>query len=236
MKRQSKVNIGGNNSSKKKAHSFVHVKSIQDLEGPLGGESVVAQLCANFNPCFSHDSPMEPQDYYLRLVDFLHNDLTPLNTTRSRESSAKRPRALHKNRIEGLFGTIFRIDHDVEPITHLKNHWELFVLLDQGIPMASCMVQFHGIYQTAEIHEVCVGEEYRGQRLCQKLLSQVVDHLKKDKENERYVEEIRIYCENHNGAACKCYSGLFMEDANWQTHVRKSPYTTAFLYVRKNKA
>lgn len=201
---------------------FKHIRTIEELHATLH-EDQMAAMAASYNRCFgSTGGSLDPKEYYMRVVDFLHNNLSPLKSTAT--VTARNA----KSRIAGMFGTVFRAHRPASPLEDLKQTWELYVLLNaQGAVTASCFVHLNRIYHTAEIHEVCVNPTFRGKHLCQKLIEQVVGSLTRRFDE---VSNILIFCEKENIAARKCYESVFRAHAP-NVVIRYTEHTIAFMLI-----
>jgi hypothetical protein len=192
---------------------FVNYKSrnIQSVSTAPPLEDILEDLYVNSTMCFPTED--ESQDEFTtRIVTYLHADAEPHSASRSSRASlsSRSPRQKRAKRGSNRFevsGIKFR-EAEVKQVTAMQNRWELFVLLGTGSRIqvhASCLVQFNDVYQTCEIHEVCVATT--GQGLCKRLLTQVREYIRAGRSGT--VKEVRIFCEKTNLAACKCYAAVF---------------------------
>ncbi len=205
---------------------FVNYKNIHDrpsLHVPQL-EDLMEELYINTMACFG-DEAMDETDYTVRIVDYLHNDLEHVSSP-PRKKSCK------------VHHVTFRNEHfkvkRCGSLHAMQNRWELFTLLTHdknnskfGIG-ASCLVHFNDIYASCEIHEVCVGTAGKG--YCKELLKRVRDHISNGHSGN--VAEIRIFCENGNIAACKCYTSVFVK-----ARMVSSVGVTGYIYpIQKTKS
>lgn len=195
----------------------LHQKSVStapELSDLLGDLYVNSTICF---PGHDEDDMESEEEFVARIVGYLHSDAEPRSSRSSASSrSSGTPSFKRTKRGFHVRGVEFRTtkrDH----LHVLKNRWELFVLLDKKGVEASCLVQFDDIYQTCEIHEVCVATPGKG--LCKKLLSHVRDSVRGS------VREIRIFCERGNPGACRCYDHVFKGG-----QIIHTPATTGFVF------
>lgn len=191
---------------------LVNYKRIDDpSQIPL--DSILDDLFVNTTACFGAEKDEDVQDYAERLVNYLHNDLVPVD-----EDSASSMRSTSSRK-----KSIFFYNQEYTYRKPVKSdRYELFVLFDEKQVVASCIVQFDDIYKSCEIHEVCVGKSGKG--YCKALMTAVRNHLAAG--YSEYIREIRIFCEKNNPAACKCYATVFPTAIRVEGH-----HTTAFIYT-----
>lgn len=142
--------------------------------------------------------------YVRRLIGYLHGDSEPM----SRSSASGTPEPKRTKRGFSVRGVRFRMRVQ-DPLEKLQNRWELFVIVDpkKKNVAASCLVQFNDIYGSCEIHEVCVAVPGKG--YCKQLMGAVRKFIASG--SSGIVQEIRIFCEQGNVAACKCYGSVFSD-------------------------
>jgi hypothetical protein len=202
---------------------FVNYKGFQNKSRadapPL--DDLLEELYVNASMCFpakgSDDAEEELPEYVERIVGYLHREMEVSSRSSSSSTSAS-PKLKRTKRGLVIHGVRFR-SRSMSHLDTLKSRWELFVLLNGKHVDASCLVNFNDIYQTCEIHEVCVATSGKG--LCKKLMTFVVDHIKSGASG--HVREINIYCETNNPAACKCYGTVFQG-----AFVTRTSQTTAY--------
>ncbi len=83
----------------------------------------------------------------------------------------------------------------------------------KGEYIASCLMAYNKLYDTCEIHEVCVNADWRGKGVCGELIKHVFGVLQ-----ARKVRQVQIFCHGDNPAACKCYSKLFTDSRKKLVH------------------
>lgn len=96
-----------------------------------------------------------------------------------------------------------------DPLWESQHAYEIKLMIlqpiDQQHVVACCVGTFEIATQNVDISDVCVAKHARGKGVCGALISEVLNHFKRDKK----VKSISIYCERKNKAACACYSKYF---------------------------
>ena len=98
-----------------------------------------------------------------------------------------------------------------------NNDIAVFLIHNGSIVVASCTIEHQPLYNSYEVHAVCVNPKFRGKGMCLKMLRLVMRHVS----NKRTSAEVKakplllkIYCEAHNTAACRCYKRVFGKPVN----------------------
>lgn len=177
---------------------------------------LIEQLYENTVRCFPDSNIKSAKNYYIRLVNYLHNNLR-LVTRKTPSPSLDIFEAPE-------YGLLYQVLDDDDG----NDRWEMFVLYE-GSPAqlkvaASCLVHIEN--QRAEIEEVCVG--IPGKKYCKTMISKVIDELRK----EPGVQQIIVYCENDNIPACKCYDSVF---TNRAPGIKHGVPITNFTYTLQQK-
>lgn len=169
--------------------------------------------------CFPDDAMNSSEEYVSWLIGLLHDDLEERSSS---STSSSQPSAKRMKRSVVVNGVKFKFKRRNEgESSHTR--WELFVILNAKKQVdASCLVLFNDLYQTCEIHEVCVATT--GQGYCKQLIGQVRDHIIRGDSGK--MREIRVYCNRSNIAACKCYASVFSKSLRIDR-----PQTSAFVFV-----
>lgn len=188
-------------------------------------DDIMEELHVNSTMCFPVGEDNEDiADYVERLIGYLHADMEVSSRSSSSSGSPKLKRTKRGLTIQGVRFKTKTVDH----LEKLQNRWELFVLLTGKRVDASCLVKFNDIYQTCEIHEVCVATP--GQGYCKILLSSVLQHIQSGASGK--LREVSIFCDSANTPACKCYANVFDNAV-----VVRTPHTVAYTYrLRKRKS
>lgn len=203
---------------------FVNYKSIYTKSRPDAPDlrELLEDLHVNSTMCFPsarEDGENDIDDYIERIIGYLHHDLEARGSSSSSSYSSLRTTAKRPKRSISINGVRFRLKPE---FTQTSTRWELFVIVnDKKKVDASCLVEFNDIYQTCEIHEVCVATPRKG--YCKELITRVRDHIAAGSSGP--MREIRIYCEKSNPAACACYSRIFENGIKIIT-----PASNAFVY------
>lgn len=204
---------------------FVNYKSIHTKSRPDAPDLIdlLEDLHVNSTMCFtSDDDENDIDDYIKRIVSYLHSDLEPKSSASG--TSSGRQRTKKQKRSIDINGVRFRLKRDTNP-TSSATRWELFAITSGTRSVqASCLVEFNDIYQTCEIHEVCVATS--GQGYCTKLITAVRDHISRG--DSGAMREIRVYCAKNNPAACACYTKIFKGCLRIP-----SAFANAFVYLIK---
>ena len=197
---------------------FVNYKSIQpDLK------DILEDLHVNSTMCFPKDGDdaEDIDDYIKRIVEYLHPDLEPKSSASRGSSRSSGERMKKQKRSITVNGVRFRLKKDSGDVPS-HSRWELFALISGTKTVeASCLVEFNDVYQTCEIHEVCVATSGKG--YCSELITKVRDHIRRGESGK--MREIRVYCAKNNPAACACYSKVFRGSLRIQ-----SAAANAFVY------
>lgn len=198
-----------------------HTKSVQnapDLEHIINDIYVNTQTC--FGSIDDDSSNAEMSDSYKRrIIRYLHRNIEPVSSRSSRQGAKRQKR---RNEICGIKCR----SRTSDTTANRRDRWELFTILTHDASRkkwdvhASCLVEFDDIFQSCEIHEVCVATT--GRKLCQQLIQKVCDHIKTGASGP--IREIRIFCDNTNAAACACYTKSMLGATIIRTHS-----TTAFV-------
>jgi hypothetical protein len=159
--------------------------------------------------------------FYLSLVEYLTDDFTLLSSNSNSNSNSNTMSCDGKE----IFNALYDYEFELETIDFIKVEWKFFVYINAARQIAaSCMVEHNKVYNTYEIHSVCVGQS--GQKHCQNFIPLVFENLKT---NYRDFTEIRIYCKTDNPRACGCYAHIP------NVNILTNPATTAYVLYNKDK-
>ena len=105
--------------------------------------------------------------YYVDLVDFLTKEVVLVSNSNSNSNSnSKFNSNSNSMSCDGkmLYDGLYRTEFEEAAPTSSKVAWKFFVYMEKGtnVIAASCLVERNLIYNTYEIHSVCVGEIGKG--------------------------------------------------------------------------
>lgn len=143
------------------------------------------------------------RQYYLSLIEFLTDDFEIYSESDSDSMICDDDdTTIYYN---GFYGIEFKqVNENTK--SNRKVEWKFFAYMINNLIAASCLVEHNLIYNSYEIHSVCVGEIKKGH--CGNFIPKVFEHLGKGIPFKEDYSEIKIYCENANEAACKCYDKI----------------------------
>lgn len=186
---------------------------------------ILEDVYINSTMCFpsQHEDMESLDDFIVRIMAYLHPDMDHVDSVSPSPKSSTSPPMKRTKRTIIVHGVKFRSSNGTTlEVDHIPKRWELFVLFDTHRRVdASCLVEFNDIYQTCEIHEVCVATTGKG--LCKELITFVRDHIQSG--GSGTINRIHIFCKKSNMAACKCYTYVLRNCKQVKT-----PFTTAFMY------
>lgn len=159
--------------------------------------------------------------FYLSLVDYLTDEFALISSNSNSNSNSNTMSCDGKE----IYNALYDYEFEPETIDFIKVEWKFFVYMNADRQIAaSCMVEHNKVYNTFEIHSVCVGQSGKG--YCTEFIPLVFENLKT---NYRDFTEIRVYCRTNNPHACKCYGHI------QNVNLISNEETTAYVFYNKDK-
>ena len=194
-------------------------------------DDIIEQLYVMNNKCFPKLPEKSKEHYYLRLINFIHNDIKYYrSSSRSPKSSPSASSSSDSKVIiqENLYGKLFTTFNVCDE--YCKTHrYELYVMYaDSSLTtvVSSCLVHYNDITGLARTKEICVGVPNK--KYCKEMLLQVIEEIKKT----QHIIKISIYCDKNNPAACKCYNSVFnSKETASNTKITETDDKYTFLYT-----